>query len=165
MKVKTDQKQLGSALAAGGVSAIAVAFLGGCFYPAIMEWMSPYPASWVHTSDSGISTTVLLEIGLVTAMFALPVTLALGIIGVPVFRLLVKRGYSNVAAYVGGGLIVAIAGAALIGAAHFLLADFLVDSDFWFAVLLIGISGPVAGITVWYVLQHPRGNDPRGSRF
>ncbi len=90
-------------------------------------------------------------------MAALPVTVVLGcLVGLPVFRFLVQRGSSNVAEYVGGGLFVAIAGAALVWMAHVLSADFLIDSDFRFAELLIGISGPVGGMTVWSVLQHSR---------
>jgi hypothetical protein len=152
--VKLDQKHLGGALAAGGVAAIGVAFLGGCFYPFLVEWMSPHAASGVHSSHSGISPMILVDFGLLTAMIALPVTLVLAfVIGLPVFRLLIRRGHSNVAEYIGGGVIVAIAGAALIGVAHVLSVDFLVDSDFRFAILLMGICGPVVGLTVWYVLQ------------
>jgi hypothetical protein len=38
--------------------------------------------------------------------------------------------------------------------AHILLSDFLtLDSDFRFAMLLIAVSGPVAGFVVWYILR------------
>lgn len=97
---------------------------------------------------------ILVDFGLFTAMIALPVALVLIlVIGLPVFRLWIRRGYSNVAEYIGGGAIVGIAGAALIAIVHVLSVDFLVDSDFRFAMLLIGICGPVAGLTVWYVLR------------
>lgn len=32
-------------------------------------------------------------------------------------------------------------------------AGFLTESDFWFAMLLIAVSGPTAGFVVWYVLR------------
>jgi hypothetical protein len=74
-------------------------------------------------------------------------------IAFPLFRLWIRRGYSNVAEYIGGGVVVAATGAVLITMAHVLFSDFLTDSDFRFAILLIGICGPVAGAAVWYVLQ------------
>ena len=152
--MQLDQKHLGGALAAGGVAAIGVAFLGGCFYPFLVELMSPHTASGVHSSYSGISPMILVQFGLITALIALPVALALTFgIAWPVFRLWVRRGYSNVGEYIGGGVIVSIAGAAVITAAHVFGADFLIDSDFRFAILIIGICGPVSGLTVWYVLQ------------
>jgi hypothetical protein len=154
VETKLDQKHLGGALAAAGVVAIGVAFLGGCFYPFLVELMSPHTASGVRSSFSGVSPMILVDFGLFTAMIALPVTLVLIFgIGLPVFRLWIRRGYSNIAQYIGGGVIVAIIGVALIGVAHVLSVDFLIDSDFRFALLLIGICGPVAGLTVWYVLQ------------
>lgn len=95
----------------------------------------------------------LVEIGLTTAMIALPVVLALTCgVAWPLFRLWMRRGYSGVAAYVAGGIIVAMIGAIIIAAAH-VFADFLIGSDFLFAMLLVAVSGPVAGFVVWYVLQ------------
>jgi hypothetical protein len=152
--MKLDQKYLGGALAAGTVAAIGIAFLGGCFYPFLTELVSHHPASVVRSSHSGTGLMILLDFGLFTAMIALPVALALTFgIGFPLFRLWIRRGYSNVAEYIGGGVVVSAAGAVLITMAHVLLADFLTDSDFRFAILLIGICGPVAGVAVWYVLQ------------
>ncbi len=42
-------------------------------------------------------------------------------------------------------------GAVIIGAAH-LFAGFLIETHFWFVMLLIGISGLTAGFVVWYML-------------
>lgn len=94
----------------------------------------------------------LVEIGFVTAMITLPVVLALTCgVAWPLFRFWVRQGYSSVAAYVGGGVIVATIGAVIIGAAH--TFGFLIGTDFWFAMLLLAVSGPVAGLVVWYVLR------------
>jgi len=94
----------------------------------------------------------LVEIGFVTAMITLPVVLALTCgVAWPLFRFWVRQGYSSVAAYVGGGVIVATIGAVIIDAAHNF--GFLIGTDFWFAMLLLAVSGPVAGFVVWYVLQ------------
>jgi drug/metabolite transporter (DMT)-like permease len=94
----------------------------------------------------------LVEFGFTTAMITLPVVLALTCgVAWPLFRFWVRQGYSSVAAYVGGGVIVATIGAVIIGAAHSF--GFLIGTDFWFAMLLLAVSGPVAGFVVWYVLQ------------
>lgn len=86
-------------------------------------------------------------------MTVLPGAIALtGGVGYPLFRLWVRRGYSNIAAYVGGGIIVAMIGALIVAAAH-TFAGFLLGKDFVFAMLLIAVSGPVAGFVVWYVLR------------
>jgi len=100
-----------------------------------------------------LSVMVLLDFGLITAMITLPVVLALTYgVAWPLFRLWLRRGYSGIAAYIAGGIVVAMIGAIVIWAAH-VLAGFLISSDFWFAMLLTGVAGPVAGFVVWYVLQ------------
>jgi hypothetical protein len=93
------------------------------------------------------------EIGLLTALVALPVTFALTLgISLPLFRLWIRRGYTNVAFYVSGGLVTALVGASVLTVAH-IFDDFMVDSNFLFAVVLMGVSGPIAGLVVWYVLR------------
>jgi hypothetical protein len=100
-----------------------------------------------------LNIMVLLSFGLLTAMIALPVVLVLTCgIGLPIFRLWVRRGYSNVALYVAGGIIIAVIGALIVAAAH-AVGGFLSGSDLRFAMLLIAVSGPVAGFVVWYVLR------------
>jgi len=95
----------------------------------------------------------LVEIGLTIAMITLPAVLALACgVAWPLFRLWLRRGYSGVAAYVSGGVIVATIGAVVIAAAH-TLGGLLMGTDFWFAMLLLAVSGPAAGFVVWYVLR------------
>jgi hypothetical protein len=88
-----------------------------------------------------------------TALVAFPAALVLTLAAAfPLFRLWVHRGYASVPAYVGGGVIVAMIGATIIAAAH-VFADFLIDNDFLFTMLLIAVSGPAAGFVVWCVLR------------
>jgi hypothetical protein len=99
--------------------------------------------------DLGVS----FELGVITAMIALPAVLALTLgIGFPLFRYYVRRGYSSVAAYVGGGIVIALVGASLIAIAHS-ATDFLASSDVAFAFLLLAVCGPVGGVVVWWVLR------------
>jgi hypothetical protein len=147
------RKHLGAAILAAVASVICIAFIGGCFYPHFRQmWRGHHPSPPRATyNDAGL--VVLLEFGLLTAMAVLPGAIALAYgVGYPLFRLWIRRGYSNVAVYVGGGIIVAITGALIIAAAH-TFTGVLLGSDFLFAMLLIVVSGPVAGFVVWYVLQ------------
>ena len=96
-----------------------------------------------------------IDFGFIIAMMTFPVVVALTCgVAWPVFRHLIRRGYSGATAYVAGGVIVAAIGALLVAVAH-ISRNFLVDNDFWFAILLIGICGPVAGVVTWWVLQRP----------
>jgi hypothetical protein len=153
-QITPDARQhLGAALLAATASVICIAFIGGCFYPYFPQlWSAHYPSPARATyNDAGLA--ILLEFGLITAMTVLPGAIALtGGVGYPLFRLWVRRGYSNIAAYVGGGIIVAMIGALIVAAAH-TFAGFLLGKDFVFAMLLIAVSGPVAGFVVWYVLR------------
>jgi len=153
-----DNKSLGGALVAAATSAIGVAFLGGCLYPYLMRLWFVSGTPVIRPSYNDINLGVLLEFGVLTAMVALPATLVLTCgVGFPLFRLWIRCGYSNVAAYVGGGIIIAMIGALVAAAAH-LVADFLSDGNFMFALLILGVSGPVAGFVVWYVLR-PSGHE------
>jgi hypothetical protein len=144
---------LGRALMAAGVTAVFLAFIGCCAYG---YWLAqgPVHAPFGVRSNSGTNLVELLPMGFVTALIALPMVLALTLgAGLPLFRLWLRRGYSSVAAYIGGGIIVAAIGTLIVAAAH-VFAGFLLGSDFIFSVLLIGISGPIAGFVIWYVLRH-----------
>jgi hypothetical protein len=151
--MKPDYRNLGIALLAAAVVTLGIAFIGGCFYPFLDRfWILPSvatPRPAHHDIDAGVS----FELGILTAMIALPViaVLAFGV-GFPLFRHWVHRGYSNVVVYIGGGIIVAGIGAGLISVAH-LLADVLARDDFVFAMLLLSISGPISGLVVWSVLK------------
>jgi hypothetical protein len=143
---KPDQNALGGALVAGALSSVVVAFFGGCVYALVLGLGR-------HSSDGASSIMVVPEIGFLAALVALPVTFALTFaVSLPLFRLWIRRGYTTVAMYVGGGLVPALVGASILTAAH-IFDDFMVDSTFLFAVALMGVSGPVAGFVVWYVLQ------------
>lgn len=145
-----EGRRLGAALLAAATSAICVAFLVGCFYPYFSLLLHGDRSISGTNNDASVMT--LVEIGFVTAMITLPVVLALTCgVAWPLFRFWVRQGYSSVAAYVGGGVIVATIGAVIIDAAHNF--GFLIGTDFWFAMLLLAVSGPVAGFVVWYVLQ------------
>jgi hypothetical protein len=123
-------------------------------YPFLVRLWSVSRVSTMRPSYNDLNLGVLLEFGLLTAMIALPATLVLTCgVGFPLFRLWIRRGYSSVAVYVGGGIIIAAVGASIIAAAHILTGLFS-GSDFVFAMLILGVSGPVAGFVVWYVLQH-----------
>jgi hypothetical protein len=148
--LKPDLKQLGVALLASAASALGVAFLAGCFYPYLIRALS---GRSVRLSNGDASPMLLLDFGFITALIALPAVFALTLgVGFPLFRHWIQRGYSGVAVYVAGGVIVALIGASILIAAH-TLGGFLLDSDFLFAMLIIGVCGPLAGFVVWYVLQ------------
>jgi len=148
-----ESRHLGRALLAAAISAICVAFLVGCSYPYFSLLLHEGRLSSTPGTFNDAGPMTLMAFGLTTAMITLPVVAALTCaVAWPLFSLWLRRGYSGVAAYIGGGIIVAIAGAIAIGAAH-VFASLLVNSDFGFALLLISIAGPVAGFVVWYVLQ------------
>jgi len=145
-----EGRRLGAALLAAATSAICIAFLVGGFYPYFSLLL--HGDRSIAGSNNDASVMTLVEIGFITAMIALPVVFALTCgVAWPLFRFWVRRGYSSLAAYVGGGVIVATIGAVIIGAAH--TFGFLIGTDFWFAMLLLAVSGPVAGLVVWYVLR------------
>jgi len=148
------QRRLGTALLAAAISALCMAFFIGCFYPYISLLLHDGGSFLISGKYNDISLMNSVELGFITAMFALPFILALTFgIAWPLFRHWIRRGFSGVAVYVASGIIVATIGALVIAAAH-IFRDFLVGNDFWFAMLIIGASGPVAGFVVWYVLQH-----------
>jgi hypothetical protein len=149
---QSNQPSLGRALMAAGVVAVFLAFIGGCAYG---YWLAQGP---IHTPfgirpNSETNLVELLPMGFVTALIALPAILALILgAGLPLFRLWLRRGYSSAAAYIGGGVIVAAIGNLIMASAH-VFAAFLLGSDFVFSMLLIGISGPIAGFVIWCVLR------------
>lgn len=148
---KSIERPLGSALLAAVVSVVGVALIGGCLYGLWLGRGSVDTPLGVR-SDNGPSIFDLLPFGGITALISFPSASVLSFgVGVPLFRLWLRRGYSGVAAYIAGGLIVAMVGAVIIGAAH-LFAGFLIETHFWFVMLLIGISGLTAGFVVWYML-------------
>jgi hypothetical protein len=149
---KTSEAPLGGALLAAATSVVGLAFIGGCLYGL---WMGRGP---VHTPfgvrpNSGASIGDLLPVGFITALIASPAAFVLTLgAGFPLFHLWVRRGYSSIAVYVGGGIIVAMIAALIMVVAH-TFAGFLLGNDFLFAMLLIAVSGPVAGFVVWCVLR------------
>ncbi len=154
---KSDQNALGGALVAGALSSVVVAFFGGCVY-ALVLGLGRHSAA-AGSPDGASSIMVVPEIGFLAALVALPVTFALTFaVSLPLFRLWIRRGYTTVAMYVGGGLVPALIGASILTAAH-IFDDFMVDSTFLFAVALMGVCGPVAGFVVWYELR--RANQQR----
>ena len=148
---KPNKNALGGALVAGALSTVCVAFFGGCVYGFLLG-LGRNSSTTGATSGSA-SIMIVPEIGLLTALVALPVTFVLTFgISLPLFRLWIRRGYTNVALYVGSGLVTALVGASILLAAH-IFDDFMVDSIFLFAVVLMAVSGPIAGLVVWYVLR------------
>lgn len=153
MRNHLEGRRLGAALLAAAISVLCVAFFIGCFYPYISLLLHDGSSFLISGKYNDISLMASLELGFITAMVTLPFMLALTIgIAWPLFRLWLRRGYSGVAAYVGGGVIVATIGAVVIAAAH-TLGGFLMGTDFWFAMLLLAVSGPASGCVVWYVLR------------
>jgi len=153
MDAKESSKvSLGSALLAAGLSVIGIAFVGGCVYGILMAQGPVHTPFGVHPkTDTYIGGPLLL--GFMVAVMTLPATFVLTFgIGFPLFYFWRRLGYSSVAAYVGGGVIIALIGELVIAAAH-ILAGFLLGGDFLFAMLLIAVSGPVAGFVVWRVLR------------
>jgi hypothetical protein len=153
IKVNASNKSLGGALVAAVVSVIGISFLGGCLYPFLGSfWLSPSGAE-APPKYNDLNAVILLYFGFITAMIALPAALVLTYgVARPIFRLWISRGYSNVVAYISGGIIIAAIGALIMAAAH-TFAGFLVYGDFRFAMLLMAVSGPVSGFVVWYVLR------------
>jgi hypothetical protein len=148
-----EQRRLWKALLAAAISIICITFLLGCCYPYLFVLLDAVQSSSVPKTFNFASLVASIEIGFVIAMMTFPAVVALTWgVGWPVFRYSIRRGYSGVAAYVAGGVIVAGIGAIIVAVAH-TLGGFLMDGDFRFAMLLLAVSGPVAGFVVWYVLQ------------
>ncbi len=90
-----------------------------------------------------------LLIGFMTAMVTFPFAFVSTVaIGVPMFRFLHRRGSQSMLSYfVAGVLMSAVLGAAVASAHHFV--DFLGGGDdFYIALWIIAIGGPVAALTV-----------------
>jgi Zn-dependent protease with chaperone function len=153
MRNHLEGRRLGTALLAAAISALCVAFFIGCFYPYISLLLHDGGSFLISRKYNDISLMNSVELGFITAMFTLPFILALTLgIAWPLFRYWIRRGFVGLAVYIGGGIVIAMIGALVITAMHF-FCDFLVSTDFEFAMLLIGICGPVAGFVVWWVLQ------------
>jgi hypothetical protein len=148
-----EPRWLWKALLAAATSAICISFLLGCFYPYLFVLMDADQSSGVYRTLNFASLMASIELGFVIAMMTIPAVVALTWgVGWPVFRQFIRRGYSGVAAYTIGGVFVAGIGIIVMAAAH-TVGGFLMDGDFRFAILLITVSGPVAGLVVWCVLQ------------
>jgi hypothetical protein len=145
------ERPLGSALLAAVTSVVGLAFIGGCLYGL---WLGRGPVGTPLGVGPSVGQNIvdLLTFGGITALIAFPSASVLSlVVGVPLFRLWLRRGYSGIGAYLAGGLIVAMVGAVIIGAAHF-FAGFQIETHFWFILLLVAVSGLTAGFVVWYVL-------------
>jgi hypothetical protein len=148
-----NQRHLGVALLAAAASTIGIAFVAGCLYPFLLSLWQVSSATAAHSGHDDWEFTTLLEFGFITAMVALPAVFVLTLgVGYPLFRSWIRHEYSNLSVYVGGGIIMSAVAALVISVAH-VLAGFLVRSDLIFGLLLIAVSGPIAGAVVWFVLR------------
>ena len=94
-----------------------------------------------------------LYIGLMSTMVAFPVAaIASLFIGVPLFAVLRRRGYTSPLNYFVAGILMSAVVTGLVFAAH-QFKGFLTDSDFYLSLWMIAIAGPVAALTVKYVSE------------
>jgi hypothetical protein len=99
-----------------------------------------------HDAGTGIFL-IVITFTCVSAVFGAIATFALGI---PVLKAFITRGYTSGAAFFAAGIFISVAIATVLYASHH-FGEFLVGSDFDFALLAGMISGPLAGLSFWSV--------------
>jgi len=143
MTTAPSSRILGAAIIAW-VAVLAVAFIAGCAYPALL---ARSVGRSLHISADMVSFCFLL--GVTFAGIAAPVAALVGLgIGIPLFRLMRHSGYWSPAAHLVAGLLLSTLAAAMLSLAHFKI-DFLGAYDFTYSIYTVAIAGPIAGLVVW----------------
>jgi hypothetical protein len=132
-----------------GATAMGVAFLAGCVYAGIVS-TSP-GESFRLTADM---LEVMLAIGGAAAMSAMPIAaIAALALGLPIFGFFISRNYASPLVYLGGGVLISLAVAGTLAAAHYFF-DFLdFGPDFRLAIYAATTAGPVSSIALWFAVR------------
>lgn len=94
--------------------------------------------------------SVWIMVGLSAATLSAPVAACVGLaIGAPLLGFMFRSGVRSAARYALAGFLVSVVPASLLTYMHYYFS-FLVTEDFAFALSLIGIAGPVAGVAFWW---------------
>lgn len=129
-----------------------IAFVAGALY-GFWLWKNSVQSLAVPHLKSGLSPLNILPFGFSAAVQAFPATVLLTFGGgIPLFRRWIARGYIRATAYVAGGIILALLGAAVLTLAHVLI-DYLSSEAFWVSLMALALYGPIAGTVVWGVLR------------
>lgn len=131
---------------AGGIAVGLLAVLLIAFFVGISSLIIPYG---IPRSPDDVEATFF--VGLMTSMVTFPFAFISALtIGVPIFRFLHRRGFQSVVSYVAAGVLMSVVlGAAVASAHHF--ADFLIGGDYYVALGIVAIGGPVAALAVRFV--------------
>jgi hypothetical protein len=90
-------------------------------------------------------------VGVAAATLAAPVAACIAIIiGAPIFGSMFKSGIRSAVAYALAGFLISLLAVGLLIVAHRRM-ELLVHEDFIFALLLIGIAGPMSGTIFWWL--------------
>jgi hypothetical protein len=104
-------------------------------------------------SYSGWDWSVLslwIMVGLAAAMMAAPVAGCVVLaVGAPIFGRMFRSGVRSAPRYALAGLIISMLPASVLTYLHRYIG-FLVNEDFAFSMLLIGIAGPISGMVFWW---------------
>lgn len=133
-------------LAAYGAT-ILVSFIGGCVYAMMLGRSDAANVQPISPLPLGAILGIGGVAALVTALIA---AVAACVIALPLFAILLRHNVSSVAAYVGVGALLGLTVATIFIAAHY-FADFLVIPYFGFWLLIVAISGTLAGVMFWIV--------------
>jgi hypothetical protein len=143
----TPSRLLGG-IAAAWAAVIGVAFLSGCVYPFVLDYLVNGKVTF---QTAGILEGCFL-VGTVVALSAIPVAtvVALGV-APPLFLAMRRNNYASLWAYYVAGLLLSFSACALIAALHYFSTDFLSEFDFNYAICTMIVAGPVAALTVRHV--------------
>jgi hypothetical protein len=145
----TQQNPLWGGIAAAVFAVVVVAFLGGCLF--VVVTVDGY-----QLSKTGDYIGVMGYVGFVCAFVALPMSiLAAIIVGAPILTVWQRRGYTSIVAYLLAGILMSVIVALVLSVARRILSDFLWgDDDYWLALAIVAVAGPVAALTVRAVAFH-----------
>jgi hypothetical protein len=139
----TQRSQLLGGIAAAVVAVVLVAFLGGCLF--VVVTVDGYRLSKTAEYIGAMS-----YVGFVCAFVALPMSVVAAIaIGVPILTLWRRRGHRSILAYFFAGALMSVLVAVVLSIWRRMSGDFLwLDSDYWLAMSIVAVSGPIAALTV-----------------
>jgi hypothetical protein len=139
----TQRSQLWGGIAAAVVAVVVVAFLGGCLF--VVLTVNGYRLSKTTEYIGAMS-----YVGFVCAVAALPLSVVASIVvGVPILTLWRRRGYRSILASFFAGALMSVLVAVVLSIWHRISRDFLwLESDYWLAMSIVAVAGPVAALTV-----------------
>jgi hypothetical protein len=139
----TQRSRLWGGIAAAVLAVVVIAFLGGCLF--VVVTVDGY-----RLSNTAEYIGAMSYVGFVCAFAALPMSVVAAIaVGVPILTLWRRHGYNSVIAYLLAGILMSVIVALVLSIARRMMSDFLwLDSDYWLALAIVAVAGPVAALTV-----------------